>query len=177
MKYNMVAILSYCCCYCCSVTAACSNSTSPWTAKHQTPHSSNISQSFLKFMSTESVMLPNHLILCSLLSFLPSVFPSIKVFSNEFTLHIRWSFNFSNSPFNEYSALISFKIYWFDLLAFQVWCWPRLLRIFWTARRSNQSLLKEVNPEYSLEVLMLKLKLQYFGHLMHRVELTHWERL
>ena len=90
MKYNMVAILSYCCCYCCSVTAACSNSTSPWTAKHQTPHSSNISQSFLKFMSTESVMLPNPLILCSLLSFLPSVFPSIKVFSNELALHIKW---------------------------------------------------------------------------------------
>ena len=125
MKYNMVAILSYCCCYCCSVTAACSNSTSPWTAKHQTPHSSNISQSFLKFMSTESVMLPNHLILCSLLSFLPSVFPSIKVFSNEFALHIRWSFNFSNSPFNEYSALISFKIDQFDLLAVQ-----RALRVF-----------------------------------------------
>ena len=50
--------------------------------------------------------------------------------------------------------------------AFKLWCWRRLLRVFWTARRSNQSILKETNPEYSLEGLMLKLKLQYFGHLM-----------
>ena len=53
--------------------------------------------------------------------------------------------------------------------AFELWCWRRLLRIPWTARRSNQSVLKEINPEYSLEGLMLKLKLQYFGHLMQRV--------
>ena len=50
--------------------------------------------------------------------------------------------------------------------AFELWCWTRLLRVLWTARRSNQSILKEINPEYSLEELMLKLKLQYFGHLM-----------
>ena len=50
--------------------------------------------------------------------------------------------------------------------AFELWCWKRLLRVLWTARRSNQSILKEINPEYSLEGLMLKLKLQYFGHLM-----------
>ena len=50
--------------------------------------------------------------------------------------------------------------------AFELWCWRRLLRVPWTARRSNQSILKEINPEYSLERLMLKLKLQYFGHLM-----------
>ena len=50
--------------------------------------------------------------------------------------------------------------------AFELWCWRRLLRALWTARRSNQSILKEINPEYSLERLMLKLKLQYFGHLM-----------
>ena len=50
--------------------------------------------------------------------------------------------------------------------AFELWCWRRLLRVPWTARRSNQSLLKEINPEYPLEGLMLKLKLQYFGHLM-----------
>jgi len=50
--------------------------------------------------------------------------------------------------------------------AFEMWCWRRLLRAPWTARRSNQSILKEINPEYSLEELMLKLKLQYFGHLM-----------
>ena len=52
--------------------------------------------------------------------------------------------------------------------AFELWCWRRLLRVPWTARRSNQSILKEINPEYSLEGLMLKLKLQYFGHLMRR---------
>jgi len=65
--------------------------------------------------------------------------------------------------------------------AFELWCWRRLLRVPWTAGRSNQSILKEINPEYSLEGLMLKLKLQYFGHMMQK--LTHlkrpwcWERL
>ena len=54
--------------------------------------------------------------------------------------------------------------------AFELWCWRRLLRVCWTARRSNQSILKELSPEYSLEGLMLKLKLQYFGHLMRRVD-------
>ena len=54
--------------------------------------------------------------------------------------------------------------------AFELWCWRRLLRVPWTARRSNQSILKEINPEYSLEGLMLKLKLQHFGHLMWRVD-------
>ena len=54
--------------------------------------------------------------------------------------------------------------------AFELWCWRRLLRVPWTARRSNQSILKEINPEYSLEALMLKLKLQYFGHLMRRTD-------
>ena len=54
--------------------------------------------------------------------------------------------------------------------AFQLWCWRRLLRVPWTARRSNQSILKETNPEYSLEGLMLKVKLQYFGHLMQRAD-------
>ena len=54
--------------------------------------------------------------------------------------------------------------------AFELWCWRRFLRVPWTARRSNQSILKEINPEYSLEGLILKLKLQYFGHLMGRVD-------
>ena len=54
--------------------------------------------------------------------------------------------------------------------AFELWCWRRLLRVPWTARRSNQSILKEISPEYSLEGLMLKLKLQYFGHLMRRTD-------
>ena len=59
--------------------------------------------------------------------------------------------------------------------AFELWCWRRLLRVSWTARRSNQSILKEVSPGISLERMMLKLKLQYFGHLIRRV--THWKRL
>ena len=59
--------------------------------------------------------------------------------------------------------------------AFEVWCWRRLLRVPWTARRSIQSILKEINPGISLERMMLKLKLQYFGHLLE--ELTHWKRL
>ena len=64
--------------------------------------------------------------------------------------------------------------------AFELWCWRRLLRVPWTARRSKQSILKEISPEYSLERLMLKLKLQYFGHLMWRTDLRRswcWERL
>ena len=56
------------------------------------------------------------------------------------------------------------------IVAFELWCWRRLLRALWTARRSNQSILKEISPEYLLEGLMLKLKLQYFGHLMGRVD-------
>ena len=61
--------------------------------------------------------------------------------------------------------------------AFELWCWRRLLRVPWTARRSNQSILKEISPEYSLEGLMLKLKLQYFGHLTHWKRPWCWERL
>ena len=59
--------------------------------------------------------------------------------------------------------------------AFELWCWRRLLRVPWTAKRSNQSILKEISPEYSLKGLMLKLKLQYFGYLICE-ELTHWKR-
>ena len=61
--------------------------------------------------------------------------------------------------------------------AFALWCWRRLLRVPWTARRSNHSILKEISPECSLEGMMLKLKLQYFGHLIWRIELTLWNRL
>ena len=57
-----------------------------------------------------------------------------------------------------------------NLYAFELWCWRRLLRVPWTARRSNQSILKETSPEYSLEGLILKLKLQYFGHLMQKAD-------
>ena len=84
-----------------------------WTAAHQASLSITNSQSLLKLMSTESVMPPNHLILCHPLLLLPSIFPSIRVFSKESVLSIRWpnywSFSFSISPSSEYSRLISFK--------------------------------------------------------------------
>ena len=87
------------------------------------PLSSPISRSLLKFVPTELVMPSNHLILCCPLLLLPSVFPSIRVFSSESALHIRWPkywrFRFSVSPFNEYSEMISFRIDWFDLLVVQ----------------------------------------------------------
>ena len=93
---------------------------SPWTAARLVSLSFSISQSLLKLMSIELVRPSNHLILCRLF-LLPSIFPSIRVFSNESALRIRWpkywSFSFSNSPSNEYSGLISFRIEWFDLLA------------------------------------------------------------
>ena len=73
------------------------------------------------------------------------------------------------------------KAEWQRIDAFELWCWRRLLRVPWTARRSNQSILKEIGPECSLEGLMLKLKLQYFGHLMQRTDSLEktlcWERL
>ena len=93
----------------------------PWTAARQTSPSFTISQNLLKLMSTESVMPFNHLILCCPLLLLPSVFPSIRVFSSELALRIRWTkyWSFSISLSNEYSELISFRIDWFDLFAVQ----------------------------------------------------------
>ena len=93
----------------------------PWTAAHQASLSFTFSQSLLKLRSTESVMLSNHLILCHLFLRLPSVFSSIRVFSNESALSIRWPkcWSISISTSNEYSGLISFRISWFDLLAVQ----------------------------------------------------------
>ena len=92
----------------------------PWTAAHQASLSFTISQSLLRFMSIESVMPSNHLVLCHCLLLLPSVFPSIRVFFSELTLCIRWpkywSFIFSISLSSEYSGLISFRIDCFDLL-------------------------------------------------------------
>ena len=100
-----------------------SNSATPWTAACQASLSITNSQSLLKLMSIELVMPSNHLILCRPLLLLPSIFPSIRVFSNELTLRLRWpnywSFSFSISPFNEYSGLTSFRIDSLDLLAVQ----------------------------------------------------------
>ena len=109
----------------------------PWTAAHQAPPtmgfsrqeywsglpfpSPTISQSLLKFIFIEFMMLSNHLILCHLIHLTPSMFPSLRVFSSELALNIRqpkyWSFNFRINPSNDYSGLISFRIDYFDLLA------------------------------------------------------------
>ena len=95
----------------------------PWTTACQASLSITNSQTLPKLMSIESVMPSNHLILCHSLLLPPSIFPSIRVFSNESVLHIRWpkywSFNFSISPSNEHSGLISFRMDWLDLLAVQ----------------------------------------------------------
>ena len=95
----------------------------PWTAAYQASLSITNSRSLLKLMSIESVMPSNHLFLCRPLLLLPSIFASIRVFSNESVLCIRWpkhwSFSFSVSPSNEHSGLISFRIDWLDLLSVQ----------------------------------------------------------
>ena len=113
----------------------------PWTAARQASLSITNSQSLLKRMSIESVMPSNHLILCCPLLLLPSIFPNIRVFSNELVLRIRWpkywSFSFSISPSNEYSGLISFRIFWFDLLAVQ-----ELSRVF-----SNTTVQKQLGGD------------------------------
>ena len=95
----------------------------PWTTTRQASLSITNSRSLLKLLSTESVMPSNHLILCQPLVLLPSIFPSIRVFSNEPALCIRWpkycSFSFNISPSNEHPGLISFRMDWLDLLAVQ----------------------------------------------------------
>ena len=95
----------------------------PWTVAHQASLMITNSQSLLKHMSIDSVMPSNHLILCCPLPLLPSIFPSIRVFSNESALHIRWpkywSFSFSIIPSKEIPGLISFRMDWLDLLAVQ----------------------------------------------------------
>ena len=106
-----------------SVTQSCPTLYDPIQSAHQASMSITNSQRLLKLMSIESVMPSNHLILCRPLLLPPSIFPSIRVFSNESVLPIRWpkywNFSFSISPSNEYSGLILFRIDWLDLLAVQ----------------------------------------------------------
>ena len=108
---------------CCSVAKLCRLFATPWTAACQASLSFIISWSLLKLRSIESTMPSNHLIPCCPLLLLPSIFSSIRVFSSESALHIRWpkywSFSFSISLSNEYSGSISFRIDWFDLFAVQ----------------------------------------------------------
>ena len=113
----------------------------PWTAAHQASLSITSSQSLLKLMFIASVMPSNHLILCCLLLLLSSIFRSIRGFSNESVLHIRWPkywiFSFYISPSKEYSGLVSFRMGWFDLLAVQetlknlLWHHSSKALIFW----------------------------------------------
>ena len=164
----------------------------PWTTACQASLSLTIAQSLVKLMSIESVMPSNHLICCFLLLLLLSIFPSIRVFSNESAVCIGWpkywSFSFSISPCNEHPGLISLRLVWFlccqrdsqefspapqfESINSSSLCFlygPALTSVHdyekdpWTARRSNQSILKEISPWCSLEGMMLKLKLQYFA--------------
>jgi len=116
----MIQYLSSCCC---SVAQLCPTLRSHGLRHTRLPLSFRISWGLLRLMSIESMMPSNHLIFCHSLLLLPSIFPNIRVFSNELALCIRWpkywSFSFSLSPFNEYSGLISFRNDWFDLLAVQ----------------------------------------------------------
>ena len=113
----------YACCCCFSVAQSCPTFGTPWSAARQSSLSFTTSQSLLKLMSIESVMPSNHLILCRPLLLWPSIFPSIRVFSNESALHIRWpkywSFSFNISPSSEHAGLISFRMDWLDLLTVQ----------------------------------------------------------
>ena len=106
-----------------SVTQSCLTFAVPWTVAQWASLSITNSQSLLKLMSLESVIPSNHLILCHPLPLPPSIFPSIRVFSNQSALPIRWpkywSFSLNNSPSNEHSGLICFRMDWLDLLAVQ----------------------------------------------------------
>ena len=108
---------------CCSVTKSCPTLCDSMDRAHQASLTFTISWSLLKLMSIESVMPSSHFILCHPLLLLPPIPPSIRVFSNKSTLHIRWpkywSFSFSISPSNEHPGLISFRMDWLDLLAVQ----------------------------------------------------------
>ena len=129
LRITMRAWLLSCFCSDQFSCSAVSDSATAWTAAHQASLSITNSRSLSKLMSIELVMPSSHLILCCPLLLLPSIFPSIRVFSNESILPIRWpkywSFSFSISPSNEYSGLICFRMDWLDLLAVQ-----RLSRVF-----------------------------------------------
>ena len=138
----------------------------PWTAAHQASLSITNSWSPPKLMSIESVMPSSHLILCHPLLLLPSIFPSIRVFSNESALHIRclkyWSFSFSTSLSNEYPGLISFRMDWLDLLAVQ-------------------GTLKSLLQHHSSKASILRLSAFFTGQLSHpymttgkAIALTRW---
>ena len=118
-SWLLLVVYWYISCCCCSVAKLCPAFCDPGSAAGQASLSFTISQSLLKLMFTESMIPSNHLVLCHSLLLLPSIFPSIRIFSNESTLHIGWPkywrFNFSTSASNDCSELISFRTDWFDL--------------------------------------------------------------
>ena len=151
----------------------------PWTAARQASLSITNSRSLLKLTPIELVMPSNHLNLCRPLLFLPSIFPSIRVFSNKSALRIRWpkywSFSFNISPSSEHSGLISFRMGWLDLLAVQGTLKSLLQHQFKSINSSVLSFLysptiTSIHDYLKNQGLMLKLKLQYFGHLMQRAD-------
>ena len=160
MKSCSISLILYCCC---SGAQSCPT---PWTAARQASLPITNSWSLPKLISIESVMPSSHLILCHPLLLLPSLFPSIRVFSNESALHIRWlkywSFSFSISPSNEHSELISFGIDWLDLLADQgteklkskhcLFCFCRTSFFSW---RQCSLLWKSVLPPHYIAALLV----------------------
>ena len=161
----------------------------PWTAAHQASLSFIISSSLLKFMSIESGMLSNHLPFCHPLLLLPSIFPNIRVFSNESALHIRWpkywsSVSFSNNPSNEYSGLISFRIDWFDILAVQETRKSLLQNHSWKSSVLWHSAFFMVQLSYPYKTTgkTIALTIQAFlakwclCFLMHCLDLSKWKR-
>ena len=129
-------------------------SATPWTAAHQTPPSMGFSrQKYWSGVSLPSPMTNLDSILKSRDITLPTKVRLVKAMVFPVVMYGCESWTIKKSECRRVDA-------------FELWCWRRLLRVPWTARRSDQSFLKEISPEYSLEGLMLKLKLQYFGHLM-----------
>ena len=148
------------CCYC-SVTQLCPIFETPWTAACQASLSFTLSQSLLKLMSSELMMPSDHFILCHRLLLLPSISPSIRVFSNELALHITspkyWSFSFSISPSNEYLGLISLRIDLFSVQfgSVQLLSCVRLFVTPWT--EAHQASLSIINSRSLLKLMSIEL--------------------
>ena len=169
---------------CCSVSQSCPMIVTSWTAASQASLFFTISQSLLKLMSIESVMPSNHLIFCHSLLLLPSIFPTMRVFSNELVLCIRWtkywSFSFSISPSNEYSGLIPSRTDWFDLLAVQGTLksllqyhyskeWILQCSAFFTAQLSHQYMTTEKTIAFTRQTFVDKVMSLIFNMLSRLV--------
>ena len=138
----------------CEVAQSCPTLATPWTAAYQAPPSMRFArQEYWSGLPLPSPMTNLDSILKSRDITLPTKVRLVKAVVFPVDMYARKSWTIKKAEHRRIDA-------------FEVWCWRRLLRVPWTARRSNQSILKEISPEYSLEGLMLKLKLQHFSHLM-----------